>query len=82
MYQIFSAINYCHNMNIIHRDLKPENILIVSKNKANNYPNIKIGDFGLSKVVEKHAVQNKVVGTIYYIAPEVIHKKYNEKCDI
>ena len=82
MYQIFSAINYCHNMNIIHRDLKPENILIVSKNKSNNYPNIKIGDFGMSKVVEKNAIQNLVVGTIYYVAPEVIKKKYNEKCDI
>ena len=82
MYQIFSAINYCHSMNIIHRDLKPENILIVSKNKSNNYPNIKIGDFGMSKVVEKNAVQNLVVGTIYYVAPEVIKKKYNEKCDI
>ena len=82
MYQIFSAINYCHSMNIIHRDLKPENILIVSKNKSNNYPNIKIGDFGMSKVVEKNAIQNLVVGTIYYVAPEVIKKKYNEKSDI
>ena len=33
MYQIFSAVNYCHNMNIIHRDLKPENILIVKREK-------------------------------------------------
>ena len=72
MYQIFSAINYCHNMNIIHRDLKPENILIVNKNKNYNYPNIKIGDFGMSKVVEKNSVQNTIVGTIHYIAPEVI----------
>ena len=81
MYQIFSAINYCHNMNIIHRDLKPENIMIVNKNRY-NYPNIKIGDFGMSKMAEKHAFQNKIVGTIYYIAPEVIKKNYNEKCDI
>ena len=82
MHQIFSAINYCHKMNIIHRDLKPENILIVNKNKNNNYPNIKIGDFGMSKIVEKRSLQNSVVGSIYYIAPEVIQKKYNEKCDI
>ena len=82
MYQIFSAINYCHNMNIIHRDLKPENILIVNRNKKNNYPNIKIGDFGMSKIVEKRSLQNSVVGSIYYTAPEVIQKKYNEKCDI
>ena len=33
MYQIFSAINYCHNMNIVHRDLKPENILMVKREK-------------------------------------------------
>ena len=33
MFQILSAINYCHNMKIIHRDLKPENILIVDRDK-------------------------------------------------
>ena len=76
MYQILSAINYCHNMNIIHRDLKPENIMIVNKNRY-NYPNIKIGDIGMSKMAEKHAFQNKIVGTIYNIAPEVIKKNYN-----
>ena len=81
MYQIFSAINYCHNMNIIHRDLKPENILIVDRNK-NNFPRIKVCDFGTSKMVEKGAVQKKLVGSSYYIAPEVIKKNYNEKCDV
>ena len=81
MYQIFSAINYCHKMNIIHRDLKPENILIVDRDK-NNYPRIKICDFGTSKMVEKGAVQKKLVGSSYYIAPEVLKKHYNEKCDI
>jgi len=81
MFQIFSAINYCHNMNIIHRDLKPENILIVDRNK-NNFPRVKICDFGTSKMVEKGAIQRKLVGSSYYIAPEVIKKNYNEKCDI
>ena len=81
MYQILSSINYCHNMNIIHRDLKPENILIVDRNK-NNFPRIKVCDFGTSKMVEKGAVQKKLVGSSYYIAPEVIKKNYNEKCDI
>ena len=82
MYQILSAINYCQNLNIIHRDLKPDNILIVNRNKKYNYPNIKVADFGMSKIVEKNSIQNKLAGTIYYTAPEVFSQKYNEKCDI
>ena len=81
MFQILSAVNYCHNMKIIHRDLKPENILIVGRDK-NKYPRIKVCDFGTSKMFEKGAVQRKLVGSSYYIAPEVIKKKYDEKCDI
>lgn len=71
MFQILSAINYCHNMKIVHRDLKPENILIVERDK-NGYPRIKICDFGTSKMFEKGAVQRKLVGSSYYIAPEVL----------
>ena len=81
MYQIFSAINYCHSMNIIQRDLKPENILIIDRNR-NGYPRIKVCDFGTSLMVEKGGVQKKLVGSSYYIAPEVLRKHYNEKCDI
>ena len=82
MYQIFSAIYYCHSMNIIHRDLKPENILIVNRYKNNYYPNIKICDFGMATMAEKNKFQNQLVGSIHYMAPEVIQKKYNEKCDL
>jgi len=81
MYQIFSAVNYCHKMHIVHRDLKPENILIVDKDKE-GLPTIKICDFGTSKIFEKDTVQKKLVGSSYYIAPEVLKKHYNEKCDI
>ena len=82
MYQLFSAIRYYNGLHIIHRDLKPENILIANKNKSNNFPNIKICDFGMSKIVEKQASQNSVVGSLYYVAPEVLNKNYNEKCDL
>ena len=81
MYQIFSAINYCHNMNIIHRDLKPENILIIGRNN-NGYPTIKICDFGTSLIVKKGKKQKKFVGSSYYVAPEVLKENYNEKCDV
>ena len=81
MYQIFSAINYCHSMKIMHRDLKPENILIMDRNR-NGFPRIKICDFGTSLMVEKGGIQKKIVGSSYYIAPEVLKNNYNEKCDI
>ncbi len=81
MYQLLSAINYCHKMHIVHRDLKPENILIVDKN-TEGLPTVKICDFGTSKIFEKGAVQRRLVGSSYYIAPEVLKKHYNEKCDI
>ena len=81
LYQVFSAVNYCHKMHILHRDLKPENILIVDKNEK-GYPIVKVCDFGTSKIFESGSVERKVVGSSYYIAPEVLNKRYNEKCDI
>ena len=36
----------------------------------------------MSKIVEKQSVQDKVVGSIYYVGPEVLNKNYNEKCDL
>lgn len=82
MYQILSAVFYCHNLNIIHRDLKPENILIENEEKDTGYYNIKVIDFGTAKIFDKNKSEKKVIGSAYYIAPEVLNSKYNEKCDI
>ena len=81
LYQILSAINHCHANHIIHRDLKPENVLIVDKDK-NDFPRIKICDFGTSQIFEKGKAQRKVFGSPYYLAPEIYDKNYNEKCDL
>lgn len=81
MYQIFSAVNYCHQSEIVHRDLKPENILIESVDELGLY-HLKIIDFGTAKLLEKSKSENKVIGSSYYIAPEVLNKNYNEKCDL
>ena len=59
-------------MKIIHRDLKPENIL-VHKNE-NGFVKIKICDFGTSLRFKRGEIQDKIVGSIYYIAPEVLKK--------
>ena len=79
--QILSAVCYCHNMNIIHRDLKPENILIVKRQKNGFHP-IKIIDFGTAKVFQKEKAEHVLIGSAYYIAPEVLSRNYTELCDL
>jgi calcium-dependent protein kinase len=81
MYQLLLSLYYCHINNIIHRDLKPENILIEERDK-NDFLTIKVIDFGTAKVFQPNISENKVIGSAYYIAPEVIKKNYNEKCDL
>ena len=80
MFQLFSAINYCHSRKVMHRDLKPENIMLEDQTK-NGMINIRIIDFGTAKLYENE-YEDKIIGTPYYIAPEVIDRKYNEKCDL
>jgi len=79
MCQILQGVNYLHLHGIVHRDLKPENILFETSSDDSN---IKIGDFGVSRALKKGAKLHSTVGTILYIAPEVLKNSYNEKCDI
>lgn len=66
--KILLGVNACHHVGIVHRDLKPDNILLTDNGA------IKVLDFGISMIdgyeVKKHAHQ--VVGTMKYIAPEVV----------
>ena len=86
MFQIFRALIYCHNTHhLVHRDIKPENIVVFGKNDAyDDLYDVKLIDFGISKIfnkVEKNS-DNRIKGSLNYIAPEVFDGKYNEKCDI
>jgi len=79
--QILKAICYCHSNQIIHRDIKPENIMITKREK-NGCLQVKLIDFGTAKIFEKGHQENRYVGSSYYMAPEVLKRKYDEKCDL
>jgi calcium-dependent protein kinase len=79
MKQLLSAVRFCHDHNIIHRDLKPENILLESDGDSLK---IKVIDFGTGEIYRDKKFLTKQIGTPYYIAPEVLLNKYNEKCDL
>ena len=84
-YQVFSGLCYLHEKKIIHRDLKLENIMVSEIEKdietGEEYFWIKIIDFGTAKIFEKNKTEKSIIGSSYYIAPEVLKQKYNEKCD-
>ncbi len=67
---------YIHSKNIIHRDIKPENMLF---EKGSNL--IKIIDFGIATAKKTDKLTERL-GTPYYIAPEILCKSYDEKCDL
>ena len=78
--QILQAVNYLHAHGVCHRDLKPENILFSTIAEDSQ---VKLIDFGLSKVFDgDNNTMKGAVGTTFYMAPEVITGKYNEKCDV
>lgn len=79
MYDVMKAVMYCHNAGIVHRDLKPENLLF--ENKAPNAL-LKVIDFGTSKKLSPNTKLKSLMGTAYYIAPEVIDGRYDVKCDV
>lgn len=78
-YKVLSALVYCHSKGISHRDIKPENILF---EKETNEGEIKLIDFGLSKKYNEEKKMQTVLGTPYYVAPEVLQGSYDQKCDI
>lgn len=80
MKQLLSSVVYLHLNCIVHRDLKPENIMLESS--TNDDFLIKLIDFGTANYFEVGKFLTQKMGTAYYIAPEVLVKKYNEKCDV
>ena len=80
IYQIALGVKYLHKYGIIHRDLKPDNIMLT---EASDKGQIKIMDFGLSKILGKKEKTVDGFGTLTFVSPEVlIRKPYNKEIDI
>ncbi|KAG8649004.1 CDPK-related kinase 1 [Manihot esculenta] len=79
MVQILNVVAYCHLQGVVHRDLKPENFLFATKEE--NSP-LKAIDFGLSDYVKPDERLNDIVGSAYYVAPEVLHRSYGTEADM
>lgn len=77
--QILSVVAFCHLQGVVHRDLKPENFLFTSRSED---ADMKLIDFGLSDFIRPEERLNDIVGSAYYVAPEVLHRSYSLEADI
>ncbi|XP_008792394.2 calcium-dependent protein kinase 1 [Phoenix dactylifera] len=77
--EIVTVVHICHSMGVMHRDLKPENFLFL--NKGEDSP-LKATDFGLSVFFKSGEVFKDLVGSAYYVAPEVLRQNYGPEADI
>lgn len=76
---IVEVIQMCHKHGVMHRDLKPENFLF--ENKKETAP-LKAIDFGLSVFFKPGERFNEIVGSPYYMAPEVLKRDYGPEVDV
>jgi calcium/calmodulin-dependent protein kinase I len=75
---LLESVAYLHDLGIVHRDIKPENILC-----GDNLDELKIADFGLSKMLLPKEKMDTACGTLSYVAPEVLTMQgYGQEADL
>ena len=80
IHKLATAVFYIHSFGIVHRDLKPENILMTDNSDE---ADIRLLDFGLSKIIGPNEKCSEPYGTLSYVAPEVLlDVPYTQKVDI
>ncbi|KMZ63593.1 Calcium-dependent protein kinase [Zostera marina] len=76
---VVKMVEACHSLGVTHRDLKPENFLFVGEEEDSA---LKATDFGLSLFYKPGEIFSEVVGSPYYVAPEVLRKYYGPEADV
>ena len=76
---IVETIQHCHELGVVHRDLKPENFVLQSKDYNSKICAI---DFGLSAFFSEGQKFHEIVGSAYYVAPEVLRRSYGKQSDV
>ncbi|KAJ1386501.1 Serine/threonine-protein kinase, active site [Sesbania bispinosa] len=76
---IVEVVEACHSLGVMHRDLKPENFLF---DTVEEDAKLKTTDFGLSVFYKPGETFSDVVGSPYYVAPEVLRKHYGPELDV
>ena len=80
IHQMATAVYYMHSYGVVHRDLKPENVLMTSTDEDSD---IRILDFGLSKILGPYEKCDEPYGTLTYCAPEIIvDEPYSKPVDL
>jgi len=79
MKTIVEVVQICHKQGVMHRDLKPENFLFANKKETSA---LKAIDFGLSVFFKPGEQFNEIVGSPYYMAPEVLRRNYGPEIDV
>lgn len=72
-------VHHCHSCGVMHRDIKPENFLL---SDATDNANLLACDFGLGAFYHPGDVLTSLVGSPYYVAPEVLRRSYGPAADI
>ena len=81
---LLESLSEAHDLGIVHRDLKPLNLMLTHTRAG--YEKLTVLDFGVARVMDqtsRKATRNRIMGTPYYLAPEVLlHQTVNPSADL
>lgn len=77
--QMVEMVGHCHACQVMHRDIKPENFLLSDRSEQ---ARLLACDFGLGTYFQPDKMLTEIVGSPYYVAPEVLRQQYGPQADV